>query len=1089
MAKIIILIGKTGSGKSTLANVLSKTNKFKESGASVSGTREIQKEEFSEGDINYEVIDTVGIGDTKLKKEEVLDKIAEAVYLAREGVSQILFVTNGRFDQFEMATYNLLRTIIFDESITNHTTIVRTKFEEFEDEEECQADIEKMLAEKELCEIVGSCQKRIIHVNNSSLSSKYGKEERESSREIVLEHLQNLQKKCLGQEEIYKPQKLQFLSTKISDYVEQKIKKRKELEEKRKKLDLETKRVKKVKMIASPFNITNDSKNTLQTDMENNKKELTSQQEEEIITVESKIIGENFKGGDEKSFLKEKIVALRGEIKELEETKKLKEEIAEKEKAIRQEVLRHIFNNYSEITKVTGGSAFISNIVGDNIDLTKLLNNNFDELWSQLQELEKNSEDKEDLMVLTLKEIENVTEEREKELIELNKQLLNIREIFEAWQKQGFSIQQVNEWANVLGRNFSSENDALFCSWLRDAKQLIIEDLLSYDIKQLKKEHVDQLSWKKIHPDFTLELQQKWEERGFVKEQIKEWIEAGAKPESAEFITWFLNFKKLDMTWALENEEEFKELRDKYSSFGTCKKCQQPNTSENWCQPCAEKEWKQLTGQELVEKFIQQQQLKESKKKSWERNELKWIPYEQFTNIEYLSKGGFSEVYKAKWNDDDGREVLLKSFTNSQNLTLEFLTEIANTKLVDNSDNIAKIYGISQDPQTKNYITVMQYMEGGNLRQYLQQKSGKLTFRNRLDKLNNIIWGLRDIHQQNLVHRDLHSGNILNSNGRSYISDLGLGQPANYQKEGKIFGVLPYVAPEFLQGQPYTKAADIYSFGIIAYELFANSYPYPELDNLALKICLEGLRPNIDEVKIPQLLKDLIKRCWDADPEKRPSARELWSIIYGWQEEIRDKKNTQFYHQYLEIMDEYNHWSQNTPYQIHPTGSPIKTEEIAQLLEQEQLQAQVETLAGNNQIWLNNNFPKETKEIEIEYEDFEGQLVIEDYPNLEKIELREIVNIDKITLKNLLQLQECTIWDCGMKELIIENCPRIKKLNVRQNLLTSLEFLANLENLEELEIHGNSELVETLKLYEDKGGWKTYQKNIQNQSQIQISPK
>jgi hypothetical protein len=129
------------------------------------------------------------MGDTKLKKEEVLDKIAEAVYLAREGVSQILFVTDGRFDQYEMVTYNLLRTIIFDEHVTKHTTIVRTRFEDFEDEEECQADIEKMLAEKELSEIVKSCQKNIVHVNNSSLSSKYGKEEREESRRIVLEHL------------------------------------------------------------------------------------------------------------------------------------------------------------------------------------------------------------------------------------------------------------------------------------------------------------------------------------------------------------------------------------------------------------------------------------------------------------------------------------------------------------------------------------------------------------------------------------------------------------------------------------------------------------------------------------------------------------------------------------------------------------------------------------------------------------------------------------------------------------------------------------------------------------------------------------
>jgi serine/threonine protein kinase len=115
------------------------------------------------------------------------------------------------------------------------------------------------------------------------------------------------------------------------------------------------------------------------------------------------------------------------------------------------------------------------------------------------------------------------------------------------------------------------------------------------------------------------------------------------------------------------------------------------------------------------------------------------------------------------------------------------------------------------------------------------------------------------IHDQGLVHRDFHSGNILGD----LITDLGLSGPANLQKEGKIFGVLPYVAPEVLQGQPYTKAADIYGFGIIAYELLANKYPYYEYthdESLAAEIC-QGLQPNIDKIKIPQTLKNLIKRC------------------------------------------------------------------------------------------------------------------------------------------------------------------------------------------------------------------------------------
>lgn len=235
MSKIIIVIGKTGSGKSTLANVISGTNKFIESGASSSVTKDIQKEEFKESDISYAVIDTVGVGDTQLKKAEVLDKIAEAVYLARDGISQILFVTNGRFDQFEMSTYNLLRTIIFDDNVTSHTTIVRTKFSEFYDEESCREDIKKMLSEGELSNVVNSCQGRIIHVSNPPIERKTGeelkmnKEERTDSREKLLEHLQKFQNK-----EEYKPQKLQTLSAEIFDYMEEKVRKREELTKKKK---------------------------------------------------------------------------------------------------------------------------------------------------------------------------------------------------------------------------------------------------------------------------------------------------------------------------------------------------------------------------------------------------------------------------------------------------------------------------------------------------------------------------------------------------------------------------------------------------------------------------------------------------------------------------------------------------------------------------------------------------------------------------------------------------------------------------------------------------------------------------------------
>ena len=102
-------------------------------------------------------------------------------------------------------------------------------------------------------------------------------------------------------------------------------------------------------------------------------------------------------------------------------------------------------------------------------------------------------------------------------------------------------------------------------------------------------------------------------------------------------------------------------------------------------------------------------------------------------------------------------------------------------------------------------------------------------------------------------------------------------------KEEGIYGVLPYMAPEVLRGYQYKKAADIYSFGIIINEFISEETPYNNIPHdhvLAIKIC-KGFRPKISK-DTPKLLADLIMKCWDAKVENRPSAKELYQILYKW---------------------------------------------------------------------------------------------------------------------------------------------------------------------------------------------------------------
>lgn len=234
---------------------------------------------------------------------------------------------------------------------------------------------------------------------------------------------------------------------------------------------------------------------------------------------------------------------------------------------------------------------------------------------------------------------------------------------------------------------------------------------------------------------------------------------------------------------------------------------------------------------------------------------------------------------------------------------------------------------------------VIEFMKEGSLRQYLKKNYQELSFFDKFNQLHDIAKGLRDIHKQELMHCDFHSGNILYP--PCNIADLGLCQPVDEKKVGeKIFGVMPYVAPEVLQEKPYTQASDIYSFSMICYEIFSGLPPYHgsahDLD-LILLVC-KGKRPKF-QIKIPQLLEDLIKSCWDADPKERPSANELFKTIRGWQNEIKDKKDIKFVQQVKET-EEFNKTLPDEikfpDYKMHPGvfyhSKAINTKQISKLL-------------------------------------------------------------------------------------------------------------------------------------------------------------
>ncbi|RHZ72861.1 hypothetical protein Glove_236g47 [Diversispora epigaea] len=343
-----------------------------------------------------------------------------------------------------------------------------------------------------------------------------------------------------------------------------------------------------------------------------------------------------------------------------------------------------------------------------------------------------------------------------------------------------------------------------------------------------------------------------------------------------------------------------------------CPECNQ-KFFEMWCKPCNSKHFqndfnKWTSGNNKIDKFIQDAQLNSNYGEV-----VEWIPNDRFKDIKPIARGGFGTIHYARWIDGPisrwnvenrqwnrryrEEEVALKKFNNFVNFN-DALNEMK-IHLKTHCDASIRFYGITQDPETHSYMMVLEYAKDGNLREYL--KINYINWKQKLYNLLNLSYKLMNIHRLDIVHQDFHPGNILSSdfeNSILRISDFGVSKlieanPNNPEKKN-ICGVLPYIAPEVLSGdEEYTKAADVYSYGIIAYEIVTGFPPYPDIPHdkdLAMKIC-NGLRPKIP-FHTPKLITRTIMKCWDARITHRPTFKELSDELWKyWNDYSREGKN------------------------------------------------------------------------------------------------------------------------------------------------------------------------------------------------------
>lgn len=255
-----------------------------------------------------------------------------------------------------------------------------------------------------------------------------------------------------------------------------------------------------------------------------------------------------------------------------------------------------------------------------------------------------------------------------------------------------------------------------------------------------------------------------------------------------------------------------------------------------------------------------------------------------------LGAGGTSIVYKAQ-DMRTGKlvavKVLREEFVDNAEQIERFMRE-SHTLSNLSHPNIVNILDVGQMPDGRYYIAT-DYVDGLTLKEYIKAKGG-LGFDEIIDAALQICDGLEHAHDNNIIHRDIKPQNILLSvDGTLKVADFGIARVLNQNTltmAGKdVVGSVHYISPEQARGMHIDKRSDIYSFGVVMYEMATGKLPYggSEAITVAMKHVNQLPRkPKEVNPDIPQCLNDIILKCLAKDPAMRyQSIAELKADLEG----------------------------------------------------------------------------------------------------------------------------------------------------------------------------------------------------------------
>ncbi|XP_031092624.1 serine/threonine-protein kinase STY13 [Ipomoea triloba] len=269
-----------------------------------------------------------------------------------------------------------------------------------------------------------------------------------------------------------------------------------------------------------------------------------------------------------------------------------------------------------------------------------------------------------------------------------------------------------------------------------------------------------------------------------------------------------------------------------------------------------------------------------------------------------IARGTFGTVHRGIY---DGQDVAVKLLdwgeeghrTDAEiaSLRAAFTQEVSVWHKLDHP-NVTKFIGATMGSSGLNLQTengqigmpsniccvVVEYLPGGALKSYLiKNRRKKLAFKVVVQMALDLARGLSYLHSQKIVHRDVKTENMLLDKTRTVkIADFGVArvEASNPNDMTGETGTLGYMAPEVLNGNPYNRKCDVYSFGICLWEIYCCDMPYPDLSfsEVTSAVVRQNLRPEIPRC-CPSSLANVMKRCWDANPDRRPEMDEVVSMI------------------------------------------------------------------------------------------------------------------------------------------------------------------------------------------------------------------